>query len=359
MKPKKESRGQLNLFTSRLDQILNQEHPLVILADKIDWSLFEEAIADCYSEDLGAPAKGTRLMVGLHYLKHAFDESDESVVARWVENPYWQYFCGYEFMQHEFPIHPTSMTKWRQRVGEERMKLLLKATLDVALLERFLHRREMTHVNVDTTVQEKNIAHPTDSGLLYKAILKLGKAAADRKIPLRQSYCRVAKKAAHKASRYAHAKQYKRMHAKIRFLRTRLGRLIRDIESKAVTMDKDLRSLLSLCNRLFEQKRTDKKKLYSLHEPDVQCISKGKARKRYEFGCKVSLAATNRGDWFLTADSLVGNPYDGHVLLLLELDDRLSVKCRDKRRLSDGEEAQEEAQWRGESRPPEEASCGS
>jgi len=119
-------------------------------------------------------------MVGLHYLKHGFNESDESVVERWVENPYWQYFCGFEFMQHDFPIHPTSMTKWRNRVGKERVELLLKFTLDVALLEKFVKKSELKHGNVDTTVQEKNIAVPTDSKLRWKAIVKLGDAAKDR-----------------------------------------------------------------------------------------------------------------------------------------------------------------------------------
>jgi IS5 family transposase len=253
-------------------------------------------------------------MVGLHYLKHAFDESDESVVYRWVENPYWQYFCGFEFMQHDLPIHPTSMTKWRQRIGKERMELLIKGTLDVALLEKFISKREFKHVNIDTTVQEKNIAFPTDSGLMLKAILKLGKAALERNISLRQSYRRVARKAHHKAGRYAHAKQYRRMNAQIRFLRTRLGRLIRDIDRNVPEPDEDLRDLLTLCKRLHGQKRTDSNKLYSLHEPDVQCISKGKAHKRYEFGCKVAVATSNRGDWFLAAMSLEKNPYDGHTL---------------------------------------------
>jgi IS5 family transposase len=172
----------------------------------------------------------------------------------------------------------------------------------------------MKHVNIDTTVQEKNIAFPTDSNLMLKAILKLGKAALERNIPLRQSYCRVARKAHRKAGRYAHAKQYKRMNTQIRFLHTRLGRLIRDMERNAPEPDEDLLGLLALCKRLHGQKRADSNKLYSLHEPDVQCISKGKAHKRYEFGCKVAVATSNRGNWFLAAMSFEKNPYDGHTL---------------------------------------------
>jgi IS5 family transposase len=314
MKARQKNKGQFELFRSHFNQILNPKHPLFLLAEKIDWSAFDKAYVECYCEDFGAPAKAIRLMVGLHYLKHTFDESDESVVAKWVENPYWQYFCGFEYMQHECPIHPTSMTKWRQRVGEERLTLMLQATVSVAVQEKYVRKSELKHVNVDTTVQEKNITYPTDSKLLWKAIDKLGKAAQARGIPLRQSYRRVAKKAHHKASRYAHAKQFKRMQRSLRFLRNRLGRLIRDVERKNTHMDEELINLLGLCKRLYHQKRTDKKKLYSLHEPDVQCISKGKAHKPYEFGCKVAVATSNRGDWFLAAQSLQNNPYDGHTL---------------------------------------------
>ncbi len=223
MKPRKKTGSHLNLFTSRLENILDPEHPLVVLAGLIDWKTFEEACEACYCSDFGPPAKATRLMVGLHYLKHAYNESDESVVEKWMENPYWMYFCGFDYMQHEPPIHPTSMTKWRNRMGKENIELLLRATLDTAVKGRFVDPKEFRHVNVDTTVQEKNVAFPTDSSLLHKAIVKLADAAAERGIALRQSYRRVAKKAALMAGRYAHAMQYTRMRKEPRFLRGRLG----------------------------------------------------------------------------------------------------------------------------------------
>jgi len=133
MKPKPSGDPRLQLFQAHFEQILNPKHPLRQLADEMDWDAFDSALADCYCRDFGAPAKATRLMVGLHYLKHTFDESDESVVEKWVENPYWQYFCGFDYMQHECPIHPTSMTKWRNRLGEEKLELLLRETLKLAL----------------------------------------------------------------------------------------------------------------------------------------------------------------------------------------------------------------------------------
>lgn len=314
MRPKPQDRDAFDLFQSHFDQLLNPEHVLVQLAKKIDWSRFETALASCYTQDMGAPAKATRLMVGLQYLKYTFNESDESVVARWVENPYWQYFCGFTHMQHEVPLDPSSMSRWRKRVGEQRLELLLQETIDLAVREKHVSKGELERVNVDTTVQEKNITFPTDSKLLYKAIEKLGDAAKSRDIPLRQSYVRVGKRAAVKAGRYAHAKQYKRMRRCLRKLRTYVGRLIRDIRRKASELDPELATLLDRAERIRQQPPHDTHKLYSLHEPEVQCISKGKAHKRYEFGQKVAIATTNRGNWTVAAKLLPGNPYDGHTL---------------------------------------------
>jgi len=314
MKPKTQPRDAFELFQAHFDQLLDPGHELVILANQIDWPSLDVAFTDCYSPDMGAPAKAVRLMVGLHYLKYAFNESDESLVARWVENPYWQYFCGYTHMQHVCPIHPTSMTKWRNRVGAQRLEALLTETIALAVREKHLPKRDLKRVTVDTTVQEKNITHPTDSKLLYKAIVKLVGAAKSRGIALRQSYVRVGKRSAVMAGRYAHAKQFRRMHRQLRKLRTYVGRLIRDIRRKATGIDEELAILLERTERIRCQQPKDKKKLYSLHEPEVQCISKGKAHKRYEFGQKVSVATTNRSNWFMAALLCENNPYDGHTL---------------------------------------------
>jgi IS5 family transposase len=315
MKPKPQYRDAFELFQAHFDQLLDSSHELVILAKKIDWRGLDVAFADCYRPDIGAPAKAVRLMVGLHYLKYAFNESDESLVARWVENPYWQYFCGYTHLQHECPIHPTTMTKWRNRLGAKRLEKLLEETIRLAVREKHLPKNDLARVTVDTTVQEKNITFPTDSKLLYKAIRKLGDAAKSRDIPLRQSYLRVGKRAAVKASRYAHAKQFKRMRRELRRLRTYVGRLIRDIRRKATDIDEDLSTLLDRAERIRNQQPQDAKKLYSLHEPEVQCISKGKAHKRYEFGQKVAVATTNRSNWIVAAPLMANNPYDGHTLI--------------------------------------------
>ena len=246
---------QLDLFRASFQQILNPEHPLLILAANIDWQRFDAAFADCYSPDMGAPGKAVRLMVALHYLKHAFNESDESLLARWVENPYWQAFCGFDTMQHEPPLHPTALVKWRQRVGADRLALLLQETIALARAEKQITSRELQQVTVDTTVQEKNITHPTDSKLYHKAITKLANAAKRRGVKLRQTYLRVSKRMAAQVGRYAHAKQFKRMRRGLKTMRTWLGRVIRDIRRRVPEPDASLWSLLTLCERLHASSR--------------------------------------------------------------------------------------------------------
>ena len=314
MKPKTQPTDAFHLFQAHFSQLLNLEHPLILLADRIDWPRFDAAFADSYSEELGAPAKAIRLMVGLQYLKYTFNESDESVVERWVENPYWQYFCGFTHLQHEAPIDPSSMSRWRKRVGAERLEQLLQETLDLAVREKHLAPSDLLQVTVDTTVQEKNITYPTDSKLLHTAIRKLVEAATERGVRLRQSYLRVGKRAAMMVGRYAHAKQFRRMRRELRRLRTWVGRLIRDVARKVGTPDVELAEVLQRAERIRRQQPQDSHKLYSWHEPEVQCISKGKARQRYEFGQKIALATTNRSNWIVAAKLMPDNPYDGHTL---------------------------------------------
>lgn len=318
MKPKK-SPPQRQLFGAELSEMLNPKHPLYVLAERIDWQQFDVAIDSCYASDLGRPGVNTRLMVGLMYLKHAFDESDESVVARWVENPYWQFFCGCEYMQHKLPIDPSLMSKWRSRVGAERLEQLLEVTIQTALAMKAIRPQELTKVNVDTTVQEKAIAFPTDARLYQQMRVALVRRGKKLGIRVRQSYRFTGKKLLFRQSRYAHARQMKRAAKMTRKLKTILGRVVRDLERKAGRIkgqiaDEPLRELLALAHRLLAQARDSKHKLYSVHAPEVECIAKGKAHKRYEFGCKASVATTSKSNWIVGAHALHGNPYDGHTL---------------------------------------------
>ncbi len=315
MKPKKTPRsGQGDLFKARLDQILNPKHPLFVLADQMDWKHFEDAFGPLFVEGVGRPGLPVRLVVGLHYLKYTFDESDESVVERFLENPYWQYFCGFEYFQHEFPLDPSSLVRWRNRIGPEGAEKLLKETIKAAKRKKLIKKHHLNHVNVDTTVQEKAIAFPTDARLYHKMRRSLVRAAKQRGIKLRQSYTRKSKHSLAKQGSYSHARQMKRARKETRKLRTFLGCVTRDIRRKCPHPDPELSHQLHLAERLYRQRRNDKNKIYSVHAPEVECISKGKVHKRYEFGCKVSVLSSSKDTWILGTDAHHGNPYDGHTL---------------------------------------------
>lgn len=314
MQPKRSVSDQGDLFRSRLDQFLNRQHPLFKLANTIDWSVFDKEFGSLYVENVGRPGLPIRLMVALHYLKHAFNVSDESVVAQFIENGYWQYFCGFEYFQHEFPLDPTSLVKWRKRIGDKGMEKLLKVTIETAKAKEYVTEEHLERVNVDTTVQEKAIAFPTDSRLYHKARRILVRLAKREGIDLRQSYERLGKNALIMQGRYSHARQAKRARREQKKLRIFLGRVIRDIERKCQEPNTLLATMLERAKRIFTQKRDDKNKLYSMQAPEVECIGKGKAHKKYEFGCKVSLVSTSKDNWIVGVQALHGNPYDGHTL---------------------------------------------
>ena len=326
MQPKKQHETP-DLFRSRLDQILNSKHPLYKLANQIDWSFFEKEFSGTYHKTMGRPGKSIRLMVALHYLKYTFDLSDEALLDGFIENAYWQYFCGFEYFQHEFPTDPSNMTRFRERIGDKGFEKMLHALLRTAQDMNVLKTHELNKVNIDTTVQDKAVTFPTDSKLYFKMREQLIALARARNIQLRQSYVRKAKEALLKQSRYAHAKQYKRAARETRRLKTYLGRVYRDISRKATDFDPELRKSLQLAHRLLKQEKHSKNKLYSIHAPEVECISKGKAHKRYEFGVKVGMATTSQGNWIVGIQAFSGNPYDGHTLeATLEQVERLTGK---------------------------------
>ena len=314
--------GEQDLFRSRLDQVIDMEHALAKLARTIDWSFLEEKFGAVYTDGPGQPPLPTRLMAGLAILKHTYDLSDEVLCERWVENPYYQYFCGEEFFQHRLVFDRSSLTRWRNRMGEARLQALLQESLSVAARTKAIKPSELSRVIVDTTVQPKNVTFPTDAKLLNRAREKLARLAKLHGVTLRQSYARVGKFALIQHQRYAHAKQFKRANRMLKKLRTYLGRVIRDIDRK-IEGDEGLQAkftkLLALARRVREQQQRQRgPKVYSLHAPEVECIGKGKAHRPYEFGVKVSVATTQshaKGGQFVThVKVLPGNPYDGHTL---------------------------------------------
>jgi IS5 family transposase len=314
--------GEQDLFRSRLDQVINMDHALVKLARTIDWRFLEEKFGAVYAEGTGRPPLPTRLMAGLAILKHTYNLSDEVVCELWIENPYYQYFCGEEFFQHRLPLDRSSMTNWRNRMGEERLQALLQESLAVATRTGAIKPGDLARVIVDTTVQPKNITFPTDAKLLNRAREKLVTLAKRLGVELRQSYTRVGKFALIQHQRYAHAKQFKRANRALRTLKTYLGRVIRDIARKIDgdhRLEASFAGLLGLARQVRSQERGQRgPKVYSLHAPEVECIGKGKPHKPYEFGVKVSVATTlkhSKGGQFVAhAQALPGNPYDGHTL---------------------------------------------
>ncbi len=217
MRPRQTERdGSGDLFRARLDQIINMRHELVRLADEIDWEWIDGELAGLFSE-AGRPATETRFMIGLLLLKHIYGLSDEGVCERWVHDPYFQYFTGETFFRHALPHERSGLSHWRNRTGD-RLELLLAESLRVAHDVGALKTDDLARITVDTTVQPKNVTHPTDAKLMLTAIRQLGRLARTHGVPLRQSYVRVAKRAAVMAGRYAHAKQFKRCNRELRFL---------------------------------------------------------------------------------------------------------------------------------------------
>jgi transposase, IS5 family len=325
MRPREQSRGQDDLFRARLDQIIDMRHELVRLAGVVDWPLIGTRLGDMYTDGPGQPPLPTRLMAGVAILKHTFNLSDEELVARWVENPYFQHFCGEEHFRHKAPFDRSSMTRWRQRMGEERLEVLLQESLTIAVKTDAVEVKDLSKVIVDTTVQEKAVTFPTDAKLLNRARVMLVKLAKKHGLKLRQGYPKVGKLALIKYQRYAHAKQWNRARRELRRLRTFLGRVIRDIDRQvrlSPSLNTIFRPKLFLAGRVHDQKRGQRgPKVYSIHAPEVECIGKGKAHKPYEFGVKVSVATTvqpSRGGQFvLAAKALPGSPYDGHTLAIV------------------------------------------
>ena len=302
-----------DLFRLELVNLIDQRHELVRLGQLIDWEAFNLQWGPQFASSTGRPALPTRLMAALLYLKHVYALSDEDLVERWCENPYWQHFSGERYFQHELPCDPSSLTRWRARIGEAGCEWLLAQSIAAASKAGVLKRTSLATVVIDTTVQDKAIAHPTDSRLLNRAREQLVQAAQADGLTLRQSYARVGKAADTQAGRYAHAKQFRRMRGQVKKLRTLLGRVIRDVDRKAGEMSAQLRAKLATAKRLHAQRRDSKNKLYALHAPEVECIAKGKARTPYEFGVKVSLAVTAKEGVVVGMRSMPGNPYDGHT----------------------------------------------
>jgi IS5 family transposase len=300
---------QLNIFQTPLEKMINLKHELCLLAEKIDWDNIEKEF-NKYYKDIGRPSVPVRKIVGLILLKQIYNQSDESVIERWIENPYWQYFCGETYFQFEQPFDPSDFVHFRDRIGEEGAEKLLKLSIDL-----FGKASQEKEVLIDTTVQEKNITFPTDVKLQKKIIDKCIKIAKQNNIELRQSYTRVVKQLMIDQRFRNHPKRRKKARAAARKIKTIAGRLTRELQRKLPNevLEQHM-ELFKIFQRVLQQERNSKNKIYSIHEPEVSCIAKGKDSKPYEFGNKSSIVLTKTTGVIVGAMAFKRNIYDGHTL---------------------------------------------
>jgi len=311
--------GQTDLYRSRLESIIDMRHALVKLGRLVQWAALEQDLSPYYCADNGRPGGSVRLMAGLSLLKDMKGLSDEEVCATWRENPYFQHFCGEEYFQHRLPIEPPSLSIFRKRIGAKGAERLLQETIRMGLNSGTVTKKDLQKVNVDTTVQEKAVRFPTDTQLCHKARAELVKKAQRHGIALRQSYVRKSKHAVFMANRYMAAHQINRGRKMMKSVRNYLGRVLRDIERAAVNQPDlavVLRDDLAKARKIYTQAGNPKQpdKIYSWHAPEVECLAKGKTHKKYEFGCKASIASTNAGNFIVAAQAHHDRPYDGHTL---------------------------------------------
>jgi len=322
-----------SLFQNKLIDIINLKHPLCKLASEVDWLEIEEALSKFYNSKKGRPALPIRLMVSLLLLKQLKNISDESVVALWVENPYWQYFSGCEYLHWNPPCDPTELVKFRNRIGIEGIEAIFKASIKI-----HGNKAEEAVIVADTTVQEKNITYPTDTKLHLKIINKCLMIANKYNLKLRQSYKRTIKRLQWSLRYINSAKRVNEAKKAMRKIKTIAGRLLREI--KRNLSPEQLASwsrLIEIMEKILAQKKDDKNKVYSIHEPEVNCISKGKKHKRFEFGSKASIGMTAISGIIVAAVNFVNNIFDGDTLApTIEQANRLRKKKVDKALVDEG-----------------------
>jgi len=304
MIPRKDEQFQMGLFKEDLSEMLNPKHPLYLLGERILWEVFEKEFKDLYGKT-GRPAKPVRLMTALLILKQLYDLSDESVIQAWVENPYYQHFSGMRTFQWKFPVDPTDLVYFRKRIGEKGVEKILEVSISM-----HGEKAKEKEVVIDSTVQEKNITFPTDTNLYRGIIEGCLRIAKEEGLTLRQSYTRTTKALLLDQRFRNHPKNYRKAIRSQKRLRTIAGRLVREIGR----MTSDHSETLEFYVKVLSQKKNDSNKVYSLHEPQVYCIAKGKENRKYEFGSKASIAVTKNSGIIIGALNIRENTHDSKTL---------------------------------------------
>lgn len=282
---------------------LDQDNALLALGREIPWSELEITFAPLYSEK-GRGGKPIRLMCGLLILKQLYNLSDESVVEQWGMNPYYQVFCGERRFQSRLPCHSTELVKFRHRLGKEGIAKIF--ALSVALHGKAAEEKT---VLVDTTVQEKAITYPTDNKLAIKIINRLNTLAKEEGVKQRRTFVKEVKSLRLACRHFRHIKRRGKAKRALKRLRTIAGTLLRELRRRLPddVLQREFERF-SLYEKVLAQQPKDKDKIYSLHEPTIYCVGKGKDHKAYEYGRKASVVSTVKSQVIVGVES-----HDDHV----------------------------------------------
>jgi len=306
---KSKNQNQRDLFKPLLKDFINLTHELVLLAEKIDWTYFEDEFSILYSHT-GQPAMPIRLMVGSLMLKRIYNLGDETLCEAWKMNPYMQYFCGSVYFEHEFPCDPSDFVHFRHRISEKGVEKIFAYSVK-------LHGKDAKEKMFlsDTTVAENNTTFPTDAKLAKKIIDKCNSIAIKEGVKQRQTYVRTSKQLVRDTYNPNHPKRKKKAKRAGKKLKTISGRLLRELERKlTMSILLDYQDEIDFYKRVLAQLRSDKNKIYSLHKPFTACIAKGKAHKQYEFGNKVGIITTSKSLIITAVKSFLGNPHDSKTI---------------------------------------------
>ena len=301
---------QADLFKVSLKDLVSEKIDLVQLTHKIKWDEVDVHFGPYYSLN-GRPSVPTRTMVGLLLLKSMFSVADEVLIPSWIQNPYWQYFCGEQYFRDTPPCDPSDLVHFRKRIGKEGSEYMLKMTVQLHGKDAY----QESQVLCDTTVQEKDITFPTDSKLYYAIIEQCWKIANENNIKLHQSYKFLSKKMRLKLRFAHHPKKKKEARHALKKLRSFGYKLIGQLKKTMnEEQNKNYAEKFILFTKGLKQQKYDSHKIYSLHEPEVYCMAKGKEHKTYEFGCKASIALTKTTGIIVGATTFEKNTYDVHTV---------------------------------------------